>query len=168
MTIQTHKIKTLTDLQNFVEGNEAVDFTFMDRTSAYGWLANTLKQFRYQHCSKRDKGLLRRYFIKVTGLSRAQMSRLIQQYQQTGRIEVRRQAPAKPFAKRFTDEDIRLLAETDSLHHTLSGPATRKLCERMFEVFADRRYERSAGISNGHLYNLRQNQNLFGKTHHVR
>lgn len=44
----------------------------------------------------------------------------------------------------------------DALHSTLSGPATRKLCECMFEVFGDARFERLAGISNGHLHNLRQ------------
>ena len=41
------------------------------------------------------------------------------------------------------------------LHGTLSGPATRKLCARAFHLFGDRRFERLAGISNGHLYNLR-------------
>jgi hypothetical protein len=40
------------------------------------------------------------------------------------------------------------------LHGTLSGPATRKLCERASTVFGDQRFERLAGISNGHLYNL--------------
>lgn len=54
-----------------------------------------------------------------------------------------------------TPEDVRLLAEVDALHGNLSGPATHKLCERAWEVFGDARYERLAGISNGHPYNLR-------------
>ena len=37
----------------------------------------------------------------------------------------------------------------------MSGPATRKLCARAYHRFGDRRFERLAGISNGHLYNLR-------------
>lgn len=101
---------------------------------------------------------MRRYLVKVTGLSRAQMTRLIAQYAATGRIEDRRGPPAQPFARRYTAEDIRLLAEVDALHGTLSGPATRKLCERACAVFGDVRFERLAGISNGHLYNLRASQ----------
>ena len=46
----------------------------------------------------------------------------------------------------------------DGLHGTLSGPATRKLCERAWQVFGDARFERLAGISNGHLYNLRRSR----------
>lgn len=36
------------------------------------------------------------------------------------------------------------LAELDRLHGTLSGPATRKLAERAFQVFGEARYERLA------------------------
>ena len=54
--------------------------------------------------------------------------------------------------------DILLLAEVDALHGTLSGPATRKLCERAWKVFGDARFERLAGISNGHVDNLRRSR----------
>jgi hypothetical protein len=47
----------------------------------------------------------------------------------------------------------------DVLHGTLSGTTTRKLCERALKVHGDARFERLAGISNGHLYNLRQHKN---------
>lgn len=125
-------------------------------------MAETLKRFRYAHCARADKGLLRRYLAKVTGLSRAQVARAIRQFDAKGRIEDRRKAPVKPFARRYTPEDIRLLAEVDGLHNILSGPATRKLCERMAEVFGDARFERLAGISNGHLYNLREHKTYLG------
>jgi transposase InsO family protein len=49
-----------------------------------------------------------------------------------------------------------LLAATDTLHGTLSGLATKKLMERACHVFGDARYERLAGISVAHLYNLRK------------
>ena len=49
-----------------------------------------------------------------------------------------------------------LLADTDSLHGTLSGLATKKLMERAYRVFGDARYGRLATISVAHLYNLRQ------------
>jgi hypothetical protein len=47
------------------------------------------------------------------------------------------------------------LAEIDALHDTLSGPATRELLRRAWQVFGDPRYQRLAAISVSHLYNLR-------------
>ena len=53
-----------------------------------------------------------------------------------------------------------LLAETDECHQTLSGPATKKLFERAYNIFADPRYERLANISVAHIYNLRK-RNIY-------
>ena len=60
------------------------------------------------------------------------------------------------FASVYTLADVLLLAHTDSLHGTLSGPATKKLMERAWGLYGDLRYERLAAISVAHLYNLRQ------------
>ena len=98
------------------------------------------------------------YLAKVTGLSRAQITRSIAQFLAEGRIVDRRRAPAAPFMRRYTAQDILLLAEMDTLHGTLAGSTTRKLCERAFQLHKDVRFERLAGISNGHLYNLRKHK----------
>jgi len=133
-----------------------MDFSIADRRQTYAWIAETLKRFRYPSLSRSDKGVLRQYVAKVSGLSRQQTTRLIARFLADGRLEDRRGKPAKPFPGRYTPADILALAELDSLHGTLSGPAAKKLCERAFLVFGDARYERLATISNGHLYNLRK------------
>ena len=51
-----------------------------------------------------------------------------------------------------------LLAETDELRGRLSGPATMAILERQWQVFGDSRFERLAGLSNGHLYSLRRSR----------
>ena len=48
-----------------------------------------------------------------------------------------------------------MLAEVDEAVGQLSGPATKRILWRMCHVFGDKRFERLAGISNGHIYNLR-------------
>ncbi len=48
------------------------------------------------------------------------------------------------------------MAETDSLHDTLSGPATKVLLMRAFATFGDPRFARLSQISVSHLYNLRE------------
>ncbi len=155
VTLKTQGLQTMEQIRAFLEGAQALDFDPPARDALYEWIADELRRFRYIRLGKADKGLLRRYLEKVSGLSRAQMTRLIRQFRDTGAIHDRRGAPTKPFPRRYTDRDIRLLAEIDTLHGTLSGPATRKLCERAYSVFGDDRFQRLASISNGHLYNLR-------------
>jgi transposase InsO family protein len=60
------------------------------------------------------------------------------------------------FTRRYTRQDIHLLALTDELHGNLSGPATKKILERQFLVYHQTDYERLATLSVGHLYNLRR------------
>ena len=163
VTLQTQGLKTLVEVQAFISSHEAITFTLTDRVSAYNWMTDTLKQFHYGRCSRVDKGVLRQYLRKVTGFSRAQVARCIKQFTDDGVIQDRRRAPAVPFARRYTTEDIRLLAEMDALHGTVSGTTTRKLCERAFKVYGDARFERLAEISNGHLYNLRQHKTYQAK-----
>ena len=95
----------------------------------------------------------------MTGLSRAQLTRLVRQYRHSGQIRDRRgDGPARPFARRYTAADVRLLAEVDAALGQRCAPATRAVLRRQFELFADARFERLAGLSNGHLYNLRRSR----------
>ena len=79
----------------------------------------------------------------------------------------------RPFERRYTRVDIRLLAAVDAAMGQMSGPATRALralVRHQYEVFGDGRFERLAGLSNGHLYNLRRSvtcrrrRTVVGKT----
>jgi hypothetical protein len=156
VTLQTQALESIDQIRAFLDGSEDLDLKIQSREEAYQFVGQTLRLFRYRQRCRTEKGLLRRYLIKVTGLSRAQITRLITQQQTTGVVTDRRGAPAQPFARRFTDDDVRTLAEIDALHGTLSGNATRRLCERAWSLFGDQRFERLATISHGHLYNLRQ------------
>ena len=113
-----------------------------DVPSAHQWMSDTLRRFNYRHGTRADQGLLRRYLAKVTGLSRAQVTRAIMPFCTEGDMTDRRLGPAKPFARRYTDAAVRLLAAVDERHGTLSGPATRRLCERLYHRFGDTRFER--------------------------
>ena len=86
----------------------------------------------------------------------AQLTRLIAQQRRTGRIRDHRlRPPSRPFPTVYTTADALLLAELDEAVGQLSGPATKRILWRMYHVFGDERFERLAGISNGHIYNLR-------------
>lgn len=83
------------------------------------------------------------------------MTRLVRQYRDSRRLYKHHRAPVHGFARKFTAEDLALLAETDRVHGTPSGPPTKRLVQRAFEVFGDVRYVRLATILVSHLYNLR-------------
>jgi transposase InsO family protein len=93
----------------------------------------------------------------MTGMSRAQVTRLIARYTATGQVRPtiyrRRRFPGL-----YTRADIELLASVDEAHETLSGPATRRILEREVELYGKQEYARLAGISVAHLYNLRKSQ----------
>ena len=65
-------------------------------------------------------------------------------------------APAAPFARKYTASDIELLVEVDCANEDVCGPAVAHLLHRAFTVYGDARYERLAGLSVSHLYNLRK------------
>ena len=159
----TTRIGTLDEVRAFLDGTRCVDFEIPGPLERRAWIERSLVELSYQRLRKRDRGVVMRYLCRVTAYSRQQMTRLIAQWRRTGRVEDRRRAPAKPFATRYTREDAALLAEVDALHDTLSGPATKKLCERALVRFGDKRFERLARISVSHLYNLRRSKSYRRK-----
>ena len=159
VTLQSERVQTLADVRAVIDGNDRLDYQFTDREAAYEFIRRTLVRFNYPTLSKPDKGVIGRYLAKMTGLSRAQMTRLVGQHRATGRVTDRRGgAPVRPFERRYTGADIRVLAEVDAALGDMSGPATRAVMRREFEVFGQRRFERLARLSNGHLYNLRRSR----------
>ena len=132
--LQTHRVRTLDQVRSFLDGAEPVEVQPLDRSARYELVARTLRRFGYGYwrLGKADKGVVRRFAGKVSGWSRAQLTRLIAQHRSTGRIRDRRGPPRRPFPRRYTREDLRLLAQVDALHGTLAGPATSKLCERAY------------------------------------
>ena len=130
MRLDTHRLQTLDQVREFLAGSAGIALQPQRRAAACALVATTAQRFDYALCGKPDKGLLRRFLSKATGLSRAQVTRLLRQHRTTGAVTDRRGAPRRPFARRYTRADIGLLAETDALHGTLSGPATRALCAR--------------------------------------
>jgi len=156
LKLHTKRLQTVEEIRSFLAGATTFDFEPQSREETYRWVRDSLRQLRYSSLRKVDRGAVKEYLEKVTGLSRAQVARLIRQYQETGGIRDHRGRPARPFPRRYKEEDAIALAKMDALHGNLSGPATRKLCERAWEREGDADYERLATISNGHLYNLRK------------
>jgi transposase InsO family protein len=157
--------KTLEEVRQFLNGVGAIEFRIEAKEARYAWMQAMLLRFHYPQLRKAEKGLLQRFLQKVSGYSRIQVKRLIQQYLQTGRLH-RRQRTVQGFRRTYTEEDIRLLAKTDEWHGTLSGSATKKLCERAWTCFGQAEYVRLTGISVAYLYLLRRSATYQGIRQH--
>ncbi len=152
-----HEAETLNleQMESFLRASEAMRFEGETRQQVYPWMERVLCQQQYHQQGRAARGLVRRYVGKMTGLSRAQVTRLIARYGRCGRIEV---APYRRhrFPQRYTRADVELLALVDEAHENLSGPATRRILQREYQLYGKPEYARLATISVAHLYNLRR------------
>ena len=131
----------------------------------YGFIARTVRRFGYARLKRAEKAVVLRFLERVSGYSRQQLTRLVKRGGEGGQLSKRYRGSRTSFARTYTSADVLLLAHTDNLHGTLSGLATKKLMERAFELFREVRYERLAGISVAHLYNLRQREGYERQRH---
>ena len=144
-------------MKTLVESSRAVRFSIAGREALYKLVGRVLKAQRYAELAREQRGIVRRFLAKVTGRSRAQITRLIGQWMETRTIEAKRPARHR-FPTRYTETDARLLAEVDAAHDELAGPAVKRILSREYEVFGHPEFAQLAEISVSHLYNLRQSQ----------
>ena len=88
---------------------------------------------------------------------------------QITRLTAAKAVPAAPrrhrFPRRYTQDDIALLATVDAAHEGLSGPALRRILWREYHVYGKAAYRRLASLSASHIYNLRRTAAY--RQHHV-
>jgi len=160
---ETEKL-SLQEIEKFLLAAQEVRFEANQREEVYGWIERLLCQQEYVRQGRRARGLLRCYIGKMTGLSRAQLTRLVGRYVATGQVG-KKATRRHRFPRHYTSADIELLARVDEAHESLSGPATRRILQREFQEYGKAEFQRLAAISNGHLYNLRRNPRYRSRAH---
>ena len=155
--MQSGEQLSLEEIRAFLEASDGLGFKGRVREEVYEWVNQMLRQVRYQDLKRSGRGLVRRYVSKMTGLSRAQATRLLGMYVRGEEVKPKPYRRHR-FRQRYKREDIELLAEVDEAHETLSGPATQKILQRAYYDFQELRYERLARLSVAQLYRLRQSR----------
>jgi transposase InsO family protein len=141
-------------MRKFLEGSTELELQGQGQHEVYGWIQATLVHHEYARRSRGDKGLIRAFLSKVTGRSVPQITRLIRQFGASGEI-LSRPVVRRRFPRKYTPEDVTLLAQVDQVHQRLSGPATRHILQREWQQFGKPEFQRLAHLSVSHLYNLR-------------
>lgn len=154
ITMDDTQITTLEQIQKVLSGPREIIFKGAGRAQRYAWVETVIKRFRYFELKRRDKGLVKAYLLRLSGISRAHLTRLVAQFLRDGCIRPLKSRRNR-FTVKYTRADKELLAETDNVHGRLSGPATKKILQRQCDVYGDKRFERLKDISAAHIYRLR-------------
>ena len=148
---------SLEQIQALLKATVEVRFAGHSRKEMYGWIEATLNEHGYRRQDRKGKGILREYIKKMTGLSVAQVTRLIAKHAPSG--EVREKAYSRHrFASTYNRVDAELLASVDESHETLNGAATKKILQREVNEYGKSEYKRLSSISVSHLYRLRKSK----------
>ena len=157
------KLRTITQLQEFLDATPEVSFTGAageDDTQRYEHISRVLRRFDYPQRNKRERGVVLAYLRRTSGYSRPQITRLVARWDEnrlaTVPLAKRYRAPAAPFARKYTSSDVELLVQMDRANEDVCGPAIAHLLRRAYTVYGNKDYERLAGLSVSHLYNLRK------------
>jgi hypothetical protein len=78
---------SLEQIRAFLAGSGEVRFAGQRREEVYSWVERTLVRHQYASLDRPGKGLIRRYLARMTGLSRAQVTRLIAAHRNSGRVQ---------------------------------------------------------------------------------
>jgi transposase InsO family protein len=150
------QVRTLEQVLQVLAGTQAMQFqAAADDVGRYAWIEAVLKRFEYRRLARSDRGPVLAYLQRLSGYSRAQITRLVSRWDGGKPLVKNYGAPQHAFARRYTPLDVALLAEVDRAMGTLSGAATACVLRRQRDVFGDERFVRLGSISVGHLYNLR-------------
>ena len=150
------QVRTVEQVRQVLEGTQELEFRRAeDDEGRYGWIAAVLKRFDYCQLPRGDRAPVLAYLQRLSGYSRAQITRLVSRWVGGKALVKQYRAPENAFARRYTGADVALLVEVDRAMGTLSGPATKCVLRRQRDVFGDARFVRLGGVSVGHLYNLR-------------
>lgn len=144
----------LSAIGDFLSKPPIIEFKSVSKKDRNEWIQIVIMDYKYLKCSRSDKGVLRQYIMRMTGISKSQLTRLIDEYKQHGTLKPKEYERHK-FKKVYTKKDIESLADLDNAHECLAGPATIKIMKQDYDNFGKIEYEQLKNISVSHLYRLR-------------
>jgi len=146
-------ITTIDQIAEFLKANANFKIKPAPKNEIYKWLQNLLLTTKYRKLKKIDKRIVIEFIKKITGYCDQQIKRLIKKHK-NGTLKWKKWQK-NSFRPKYSQKDIDVLHDTDSFHK-LSGPATKNILKREYEIFGKKEYERLANISSSHIYNLRK------------
>ena len=153
-------IISLEQIKNFLKASSDLTIEPGSKKEVYAWLQDLLLRIKYRKLGKKDKGTVKVFIRKITGYSDKQIKRLIKKHKDgTLRWEKWQKGC---FSAVYDEIDVGLLHEVDNAHK-LSGPATRAILKREYNVFKKEEFRKLANISSSHIYSIRKRVSYLRK-----
>lgn len=152
-------VMSVAQLKELVKFGKCVKFNSNNKRETYEWISRTLGKFRYFSESKKNRGIIKKYIVTMTGYSDDQIKKLIKRKKVHGRVFLMERTQ-HTFPKKYESNDIALLADTTSSLNHPNGKAVKQTMLDMYHIYGDVRFEKLKQISVSHFYNLRDT-NIF-------
>jgi len=157
---------SVAQLTEFVKLNNSAKFkSNSSKVETYEWINKTLSKFRYRYLKKKEKSIVKKFIMNMTGYSEGAVDKLIAQKMKTGRIVVKGRTQ-NAFQRFYEPSDYSLLADVSNVTLNQNGRALQEMCKSMYLDFDDSRFERLSKISVSHLYNLKKTNIYQAKSLH--
>jgi transposase InsO family protein len=154
---------TLDEIKEFVKSQPAgIQFKSKSKIERNEWMEKIFRSHKYFQLLKPDKGIIRKYIQTMTGISPAQLTRLVKDYKHQGTIRPKEYTRNK-FTKKYDIEEIAQLADIDNAHGRLSAPATKQIIKDDYELFGKTQYKKLKDLSVTHMYRLRASRRYHEK-----
>jgi len=125
------------------------------KVETYNWVSNVLSKFKYSSLKKKEKSIVKKYIMKMTGYSDGAVDKLIARKKKFRKLFVKERTQ-NTFSKFYEPSDVSLLADVANVTLNQNGYALKEMCKSMYEDFSDLRFEKLSKISVSHLYNLKK------------
>src|SRR3989338_4094630 len=124
ITMDASRVESIAQLQTLTNALEPVELHTASIEERYRWIEDMARKFRYssRSLSKKARSEIISSCMKITGLSRPQVKRLLAHYKRYGSI-VRKEATRHKFPHVYTTDDVALLVKADNAVLRRSGPA---------------------------------------------
>lgn len=146
---------SVAQLKEFANLNKSAKFKSHNKTETYQWVDKTLGKFCYRKETKKNKGIIKKYIMSLTGYSEGAVDKLIARKKKIGKV-ILKERTQNEFQTFYTREDTALLAEVVNAYRGQNGKAIKKVLGDMFQVYGDNKFERLSHLSVSHLYNLKK------------
>ena len=114
------QVRTVEQVRQVLEGTQELEFRgAQDDEGRYGWIAAVLGRFEYRQLPRGDRAPVLAYLQRLSGYSRAQITRLVSRWVGGKALVKQYRAPENAFARRYTGVDVALLVEVDRAMGTI-------------------------------------------------
>ena len=138
-------ITDIAGIRRFLKGSCGVKLQGIAQEEQYRWIDEVLERFTYFELRKKDKNAVKKYLMRMTGFSDAQITRLINRKLNYGNVDLLR-GVRHCFARTYTKADIEFVLVNQprcGKSHTILFRESRIIAANLV---ANRRFKANRGL----------------------